>query len=643
MIQHIKSLTKSINKRKFLFLSCDVIALVTSLYLAFFLRFGMEISPYYLNNIWIFTITFLIVKLSVFYFFGLYNISWAYVSLHDMLAIVKAVTLSTALLGTSIFFLGKNLADFLIFPRSVIAVDYLLTFIFIGGIRISKRCYLQINFKEHTNGKRVLIVGAGDSGERIVREMEKDKRGRYYPVAFVDDDSAMHKVTIRGVRVLGTRKDIPRLIQKLQIDMVLIAIPSASSRVMQDIVFLAQKAGVKNIQIIPKLCDLISGDNPLTPFSKGEIKINDFREIELDDLLGRNPITIDTVSINEYLKGKRVIVTGAGGSIGSELVRKIATFNPSEILLFEIDETELFYLANEIGEHFPNIHPVLGDITDADKVKKVFESFQPNIIFHAAAYKHVPMMEYYPDEGVKVNVLGTKILAEAAAECGSVEKFVMISTDKAVNPTSVLGATKRIAEYIIRGLNTTSKTTFIAVRFGNVLGSRGSVIPVFQRQIKRGGPVTITHPDMQRYFMTIPEATLLVLQAAAIGNGGEVYVLDMGEPVKILDLAETLIHLSGFEPNRDIPIVFTGMRPGEKLFEEILTAEEGMLATKHANIFIANLSESINTQVLKEKINRLIELSANCNKEKIIESLMDIVPAYSPNNDKIHNGKFKNI
>jgi FlaA1/EpsC-like NDP-sugar epimerase len=252
------------------------------------------------------------------------------------------------------------------------------------------------------------------------------------------------------------------------------------------------------------------------------------------------------------------------------------------------------------------------------------------------------MMEYYPDEAVKVNVLGTKILAEAAAKCGSVEKFVMISTDKAVNPTSVLGATKRIAEYIIRGLNTTSKTTFIAVRFGNVLGSRGSVVPIFQRQIKSGGPITITHPDMQRYFMTIPEATLLVLQAAAIGNGGEVYVLDMGEPVKILDLAETLIHLSGLEPNRDIPIVFTGIRPGEKLFEEILTAEEGMLATKHTNIFIAKLSENIDTQALKAKIDRLIAISANGKKGQVIDSLMDIVPTYSPKNN-IHNEKFKDI
>jgi len=631
MIQHIKSLT-SINKRKFLFLLCDIIAIVTSLYLSFFLRFDMGISSYYLKNIWIFTITFLIVKLAVFYFFGLYHISWSYVSLHDMLAVVKAVTLSVALLGTSIFFLGKNLTDFLIFPRSVIAIDYLLTLMFIGGIRIAKRCYLQINFKEQNDCERVLIVGAGDAGERIVREMEKDKRGRYYPLAFVDDNPAMRKVAIRGVKVLGTRREIPKLVQKLQIDMVLIAIPSASSKVMQDIVFLAQKSGVKNIRIIPKLSDLISGN----------IKINDIREIELDDLLGRKPITIDTDSINKYLKDKRVIVTGAGGSIGSELVRKIATFHPAEILLFEIDETDLFYLTNEITEQFPNIHPVLGDVTDADKVKKVFESFKPHIIFHAAAYKHVPMMEYYPDEAVKVNVLGTKTFAEAAAECSSVEKFVMISTDKAVNPTSVLGATKRVAEYIIRSLNTNSETTFIAVRFGNVLGSRGSVVPVFQRQIKRGGPITITHPDMQRYFMTIPEATVLVLQAAAIGNGGEVYVLDMGEPVKILDLAETLIHLSGFEPNRDIPIVFTGMRPGEKLFEEILTAEEGMLATKHANIFIAKLSESIDIQLLKAKINRLIEISENGSKEKIIDSLMNIVPTYSPNNG-IHDEKVKDI
>jgi len=643
----------------------DVIIILSSLYFAFLLRFDGNIPSSYLEQFHVSALFFLAVKLPVFYYFRLYHMSWRYVGFYELVSVGKATTLSAILLG-AIAFLKPNIL-FHGFPRSILIIDFLLTLSMVGGLRILKRSYIQV-FKRGNDSepqKRILIVGAGDAGERIVREMKKSPISGYLPVGFVDDDKGKQNVLINGVKVFGKRESIPKLVKKLRVEEVLIAIPSAPTEVIRDMVALARESGVGSIKILPGLHSLLSD----------EVTLTDIREVQLEDLLGREPVTIDTASIEDYLSGKRVLITGAAGSIGSELVRQVARFQPAEIVLFEIDETELFYLVREIEKgfdgfdtpsalnpapqgystqeatqpkYFKNIHPIVGDVRDASKVERVFSDFSPQIVFHAAAYKHVPMMESHPDEAVKVNVIGTKIVAEAAMKQG-VEKFVLISTDKAVKPTSVMGATKRVAEYIIRSLNVKGKTArsigatqhgqphrrsgtlFLAVRFGNVLGSRGSVVPIFQEQIEHGGPVTVTHPEMQRYFMTIPEAAILVLQAGAIGSGGEIFVLDMGEPVKILDMAKTLIQLSGLEPDKDIPIAFTGIRPGEKLFEEILTAEEGTLATKHAKIFVAKMSESIDGDVLDEKITRLAEISANGDGKKIIEALMEMVPTYSPN------------
>ncbi|MBC8460991.1 MAG: polysaccharide biosynthesis protein, partial [Deltaproteobacteria bacterium] len=423
-------------KRIVWFLFWDVIIILSSLYFAFLLRFDGKIPSSYLEQFRIYAIFFLAVKLPIFYYFRLYHMSWRYVGFYELISVAKATTLSAILLG-AIAFLKPNFL-FHVFPRSILIIDFLLTLSMVGGHRVMKRSYIQV-FKCGKNSKpqkRILIVGAGDAGERIVREMKKSPISEYLPVGFVDDDEGKQNVLINGVKVFWKRESIPKLVKKLQAEEVLIAIPSAPAEVIRDMVALARESGVESIKILPGLQSLLSGDATLA----------DIREVQLEDLLGRAPVTIDTASIEDYLSGKRVLITGAAGSIGSELVRQVARFQPAEIVLFEIDETELFYLVQQIEKDFKNIHPIVGDVRDASKVERVFSDFSPQVVFHAAAYKHVPMMESHPDEAVKVNVIGTKIVAEIAMKQG-VEKFVFISTDKAVNPTSVMGATKRVAEY----------------------------------------------------------------------------------------------------------------------------------------------------------------------------------------------------
>jgi FlaA1/EpsC-like NDP-sugar epimerase len=404
--------------------------------------------------------------------------------------------------------------------------------------------------------------------------------------------------------------------------MAVIAMPSVPSKEIRDMVSYLHKSGINEIRIIPGTKEIMSRN----------ISILDIKKIDLKDLLSREPIEIEYSQLRKNLEGKRVLITGAGGSIGAELGRQIAQFDPNLLALLDFDETELFHISQELRESHPGvkIRPVLGDILNSEKMAAVFHEMTPQLVFHAAAYKHVPVMEDFPEEAVRVNILGTRILAELSLQCGA-EKFIFISTDKAVNPTSLMGASKRVAEMVITDLNHQERTHFLAVRFGNVLGSRGSVIPIFQEQIKKGGPVTITHPDMKRYFMTIPEAVLLVLQAGSMGRGGEVFVLDMGEQAKIYDVACELIRLSGLEPHKDIPVVFTGIRPGEKLFEEVLTAEEGVEPTVHQKIFKAKIRKLLSRETLNEKIQKLRDFTQRQDRTAIIQILQELIPTYHPN------------
>jgi FlaA1/EpsC-like NDP-sugar epimerase len=500
-------------------------------------------------------------------------------------------------------------------------IDYALSLILIGGFKISKRVYLYGKKYPLVEQKRTLIIGAGNAGEQIVRDMRRTKDSPYLPVGFVDDDPAKKKVMIHGIKVVGNRKDIPQTVRNLDVALAVIAMPSVPSKEIRDIVSYLHKAGIKEIRIIPGTKEIMSRN----------ISILDIKKIDLKDLLSREPVEIEYSQLRKNLEGKKILITGAGGSIGAELGRQIAQFDPNLLALLDFDETELFHIGQELRESHPGLKlfPVLGDILNKEKMAAVFHEMTPQLVFHAAAYKHVPVMEEFPEEAIRVNILGTRILAELSFQCG-VEKFIFISTDKAVNPTSLMGASKRVAEMVITDLNHQEKTHFLAVRFGNVLGSRGSVVPIFQEQIKKGGPVTITHPDMKRYFMTIPEAVLLVLQAGSMGHGGEVFVLDMGEQAKIYDVACELIRLSGLEPHKDIAVVFTGIRPGEKLFEEVLTAEEGVEPTTHPKIFKAKISKLLNQETLNEKIKKLKDFAQRQDRAAIIQTLQELIPTYEP-------------
>ena len=440
------------------------------------------------------------------------------------------------------------------------------------------------------------------------------------PVGFVDDSPAKRGVIIHNLKVLGKISEIPEIVKEHQIEEMIIALPSAGSKAVREAVEMGRKAGLKKVKIIPSITELING----------EVSIGKIKEVEIEDLLGREPVSLDTRAIENFIQNKVVLITGAAGSIGSELCRQVAKFRPSQLLLLDQDETGIFNISEELEDKFPRlkIFSEICDIQDEEKIEQIFSHYHPNVIFHAAAYKHVPLMEVHSDEAVKNNVFGTKIVAESAIKYG-VEKFIFVSTDKAVNPTSVMGATKRVGEMICQNLNQKNSTKFISVRFGNVLDSRGSVIPIFREQIKKGGPVEVTHPEMKRYFMMTSEACLLVMEAGAMGRGGEVFVLDMGEPVKILDLAKEMIRLSGFEPDKDIPIVFTGVRPGEKLFEEILTAEEGTIATQNQKIFMAKLSR-VDENKLNQVLENLREAVKKSNREEIVNILKQLIPSYQP-------------
>ncbi|HLR09061.1 MAG TPA: nucleoside-diphosphate sugar epimerase/dehydratase [Bacillota bacterium] len=540
--------------------------------------------------------------------YKLYKKVWAYASVGELLAIVKAVTLSVVSTGIVQFLVN----DFSIYRRALV-VTWLIHIILIGGSRFVWRVFRDHYIASDKGKTRTLIVGAGSAGTMIARQLQNNNHGddELLPVAFVDDDVAKLQMEIYGVPVLGQIKDIPTLVENHHIERVVIAIPSLRNGQLNNIVSKCNETKAK-VQMIPKIEDLMTG----------KVSVKHLKNVEVEDLLGREPVKLDIDGISEYITGQTILVTGAGGSIGSELCRQLMNFKPSRIVLFGHGEYSIYTIDMELRETYGQsdveIIPVIGDVQDRKQMFAIVETYRPKIIYHAAAHKHVPLMETNPHEAVKNNVIGTKNVAEAA-EAHNVHTFVLVSTDKAVNPTNVMGATKRLAEMVIQDLNTKSKTTFTAVRFGNVLGSRGSVIPLFKKQIERGGPVTVTHPDMTRYFMTIPEATRLVIQAGTLAKGGEIFVLDMGEPVKIVDLAKNLIKLSGYSED-EIPIEFTGIRPGEKMYEELLSDGEVFPDEVYEKIYVGRTVKADTTALL-----RLLKTFETYSRTELKDELMKII------------------
>jgi FlaA1/EpsC-like NDP-sugar epimerase len=535
---------------------------------------------------------------------NLYKKAWEYASVGELISIIKVVTFS-------IFFAA--VVQLLVIQETylrLLIVTWLLNMSFIGGTRFCWRMFRDSFLNKTDNKKRTLIVGAGSAGIMVARQLKKNNEADLLPVGFIDDDEKKYRLDILGIPVIGGIKEIEATVKQFDIDNIVIAIPSLSKKELNAIFQECVKTSAKT-QIIPMLEDLMTG----------RVSVNQFRDVQVEDLLGREPVDLDIDSISENITNKVVLVTGAGGSIGSEICRQISMFDPEQLVLLGHGENSIYMIDMELKETFKHTKiefiPVIADLQDEKKMMLVMSTYQPDTVYHAAAHKHVPLMEANPEEAVKNNLIGTMNAAKAAS-WNRVRTFVMISTDKAVNPTSVMGATKRLAEMIIQHMDSESETKFVAVRFGNVLGSRGSVIPLFKRQIEKGGPVTVTHPDMVRYFMTIPEASRLVLQAGAIANGGEIFILDMGDPVKIVDLAKNLIKLSGNSID-EIEIEFTGIRPGEKLFEELLKEEEVHEQQIYPKIYIGKTSE-----LYIEEIEEIISTYSILNNKEIRERLINL-------------------
>ncbi len=607
--------------RVYIIFIITIAIVVSSLLLAYAIRFDFLVPQIYWQRIFFLLPFVLVIKSIIFWQCGCFRGWWRYVSFPDLISIAEANLIASAVFSAFsavVFHLDM-------IPRSVLILDGILCFLLICGVRFSVRAIREQYFplrRGQRDATRVLIVGAGDAGQMIAREIRQNPKLNLAIVGFVDDDTRKTKSLIQGFKVLGTLEQIGSLSVKYEIAEIIVAIPSATGKQLRRIVEKCRECHVK-FKTLPGVGDLIGG----------AVSVQQIREINLNDLLGREPIQLDEVQINDYLRNKRVLVTGAGGSIGSELCRQIARFSPGKIILFENAETPLFSIEQELSRLFPEvlIAPIIGDIRMSTRVNAIFDEQMPQVVFHAAAYKHVPMMEKNPAEAVNNNIQGTCNLADAA-DFFKVEKFVMVSTDKAVRPTNVMGATKRVAELYVQSLDKHSQTRFVTTRFGNVLGSNGSVIPTFKEQLKKGGPLTVTHPEVIRYFMTIPEAVQLVLQAGSMGNGGEVFLFDMGEPVKIKFLAEELIRLSGFMPYEDIDIVYTGLRPGEKLYEELLLADEGVLPTPHKQICVAQAVD-IPYHQLKTQIDSLVADARALDISATMSKLRALVPEYRPQDD----------
>lgn len=584
---------------------------------AFLLRFDFSLPPQYGETIRQMLPLVLLSKAAAFLAFGLFQGWWRYVSLRDVLPITGGCTL-----GSLLFFgIEHLLLAAGAIPHSVYAIDWGLTLLLVLGARYFIRFGREtLGRKRRDSDRRVLIVGAGSAGQMIVREIRENPSLGMLEIGFVDDDPSKPGTRIDGVPVLGQHAAIPALCEKHGIDEIIIAIPSASPSLLRHILEHCKDVKAR-ARVLPGVGDLIDG----------KVSVRALRNVDLEDLLGRDPVELDTALLSRHIVGRTVMVTGAAGSIGSELCRQIARLSPARLVMFEIAESPLFDFEMEMRAKFPplNLLPVIGDVRDRGRVAEVMQSYRPSIVYHAAAYKHVPMMEIHPVEAVKTNVLGTRIVAEAAAKFGA-ERFVLVSTDKAVRPTNVMGATKRLAELVIHNINGRGgDTVFVAVRFGNVLGSVGSVIPIFRKQLMSTGKLTVTHPEASRYFMLIPEAAGLILQAGGMGQGGEVFVLDMGEPVKILDLAKNLVRLSGKELGVDAEIEFTGLRPGEKLHEELVVEGEDVVRTSHPKVMSLIGSEKMPPS-WRKRVEELIVCAISGERCSVVERLDALVKGYQP-------------
>lgn len=621
----------------------DVILFVASFYISHLIRFDFDISIQRMDLFKQVIVPIVCAKIVVFKIFNLYRGMWRYTSILDLINILKASTISTLVAVFGVFIATR----FVGFSRSVFIIDWCFTILFVAGLRLCVRIYYEHNAEDETwalkfhklrnvvtrkisNTKRLLVVGAGDSAEKMYREIRDNAALRYNVVGFLDDHPVKIGKLIHGIPVLGKIRDIKELSLKVEADELLIAISSATSREMRAIVDYCEASGLP-YKTIPGIGELIDG----------RVTVNSIRDVAYRDLLGREDIKLDEEKIGEYIEGKVVMVTGAGGSIGSELSRQICRFAPQQILLFERAESPLYEIEIELKRYFQDIDvvPVLADIQYISQIERVFDLYGPSIVFHAAAYKHVPMLEHQAWKAVKNNIIGTANVAECATKY-NIDRFVLVSTDKAVRPTNVMGASKRIAEILIQNQADFNKcdTKFMIVRFGNVVGSAGSVLPLFKKQIEKGGPVTVTDPEITRYFMTIPEASQLILQAGSMGTGGEIFILDMGTPIKIDNIARDLIRLSGLEPDEDIKIKYIGLRPGEKLYEELITEGEGIVPTEHKKIMVLR-GAGHDLQVLNGNIEKLAGYSENYDGVKIVEKLKKILPEYKPAVHSFENDK----
>jgi FlaA1/EpsC-like NDP-sugar epimerase len=608
-----------LQNKKFVFLISDLLLISFSYYFAFLVRFDMNIPLNYLSTM-IYTLPLIVlVRFALFKYNRLYNMSYYFASIHDLFSIIKAITMSSIFILLILYLINR----FEGYPRSVFFIDWLLLIILIGGSRFAIRITKELQHFKDRSGKRVLIVGGGESGESIIRETLRNKTVNFNPIGIIDDKPSKKGCKIHGITVMGNTTELPVLIKKFRIEEIIIAIPSADGAAMRRIVGICRGCDVP-YKTLPGIGELIDG----------RVSVKALRDVNYTDLLRRPPVKLDVSGIKGYLSDRCILVTGGGGSIGSELCRQLVRFKPRNLVIVDVSEENLHRIQMEFQHElkFTNFHIALAKVQVHSSMETIFRDHRPDVVFHAAAYKHVPLVELNPWEAIFSNVKGSRTIMELAIKYG-VDRFVLVSTDKAVRPANVMGASKRVAELLLQSFQG-SKTRLMAVRFGNVVGSSGSAVPLFRRQIELGGPITLTHSEATRYFMSIPEAAQLILQAGAIGKGGEIFVLEMGTPVRIVDLANDLIRLSGKEPEKDIQIVFTGLRPGEKLYEEIITNDESIMHTEHEKILVLRPNGGRPASDLRNwldrKLDGLYEAAMQMNAPLIKKKLREIVPEYTP-------------